>query len=247
VKEFYLLLRGELLKVKRTFIFPLVFLTPLLAGGLSLINLYLRYDYLKGLEANADLNSWQILLIQHHFLWFLFLPLVVTVFASTIFYLEYKSNSWKNTLSLPVAKSKVYLAKWLLVYMLSLAMIGINGTVIVLVGKFLSFPETTDWPLIFQYTLNQLMAISSLISFQCFFSALIKNTGISLTIGFVGVASSLFFAQSKRLAELIPYAHMLYALPDPTIDNGTVLSYGLLFALFFLLSGIICFTKKEIA
>lgn len=247
MREFYLLLGGEFLKQKRSFILPLVFLTPILAGGLSFINLYVRYDYLLTLEANARLSSWNILLMQHQFLWFLFLPLVVTVLASVVYFIENKSNSWKSTLALPVAKSKVYLAKWLLVFILSSSMIVFNGVVLVLVGNLLRFPEPTDWMLVQKYSFNQLIAITSLISLQCFLSAVIRNTNISLTIGFVGVASSLFFAQSEWFSKLIPYAHTIYALPDPTIDNSIPLIYGLAISLVCLLSGVICFNKREIA
>jgi len=73
--EFYQLLNSELLKQKGTFTRSMVLLSPILATGLSFINLLFRYDYLKGLEVNKDLSSWNLLIIQHHFLWILILPL----------------------------------------------------------------------------------------------------------------------------------------------------------------------------
>lgn len=73
--EFYQLLNYELLKQKGTFTRSMVLLSPILAVGLSFINLLFRYDYLKGLEANKDLSSWNLFIFQHHFLWILILPL----------------------------------------------------------------------------------------------------------------------------------------------------------------------------
>lgn len=70
--EFKGILTGELLKLKRIFLWPVVWLTPLLAGSLTFIILYVRYDYLKGLEGNQDLSPWQLLLLQHHYLWIFF-------------------------------------------------------------------------------------------------------------------------------------------------------------------------------
>lgn len=246
MSEFYQLLKGEFMKQSKSFILPMTLLTPILAAGLTFLNLFIRYDYLIGLEANKELSSWRLLLMQHHFLWILFLPLVVTIVASMVNYIEYKSNSWKNTLALPVSRTKVYLAKLFLVYILSIMMILINGMLLVLVGKILGFPEAVDSILISKYTLNQLFSITSLISLQCFISSAISNTNIPLVIGFVGTASSLFFAQSEKLAKIIPYAHVVFALPDPTVNSSIPLKYGLSFGVVFLIIGIIFFNKKEL-
>ena len=246
MKEFYQLLNGEFLKQKHSFTWPIALLTPILAGGLSFLNLFIRYDYLIGLGAKEGLNSWNVLLLQHHFMWFLFLPLVVTIFASMVHYIEYKSNSWKNTLALPVSRSKVYLAKWSTVFILSIIMILINAVALVIVGKILGFPEAIDFILISKYTFYQIAAITSVISIQCFISAEMRNTNIALAIGFVGIASSLFFAQSEKLSKLIPYAHTIYSLPDPTMNNNIALQYGLIFGIVFLVIGIYFFNRKEI-
>lgn len=244
--EFYRLLRGEFLKQKKSFTWPISLFAPILAGGLSFINLLIRYDYLMGLEANQGLSSWNLLLFQHHFMWFIFLPLVVTVIACMVHYIEFKSGGLKNTLALPVSKKKVYLAKWALVFILSSIMIIINGFVLLLVGIALRFPEAVDFILILKYSLYQIIGILSLISLQTLISAGINNTNIALAMGFVGVASSLFFAQSEKLAKLIPYAHIIFTLPDPTINNHIPIQYGLSLGMAFLLIGLIYFNRKEI-
>lgn len=246
MREFYQLLKGELLKQRKSFTWPIVIVTPVLASGLTFINLFIRYDYLMSLEANRSSSSWNVLLLQHHFVWFLLFSLVVTILASMVHYIEYKSNSWKSALALPISKNKLYLAKWSIVYILSIIMILFNGILLVIVGKILGFREAVDLVLILKYTLYQIAAITSLISLQCFISAEMSNTNVSLTIGAVGVASSIFFAQSERLSKLIPYAHIIYALPDPTINNSITLQYGLSFGIVFLIIGIFFFNRKEI-
>lgn len=115
-----------------------------------------------------------------------------------------------------------------------------------IIGHLLRFPEAVDWRLVLQYSAYQLVAAFSLVSFQTFVSSVIKNPSVSLAIGFVGVSSCLFFAQSQQLARLIPYAHMVLALPDPTIDNAGLLKYGIIFGVIFLAIGVFCFNKKEI-
>lgn len=244
--EFYQLLKGEFLKQRKSFIWPIAILTPILAAGLTFFNLFIRYDYLMSLEINKGASSWNVLLGQHHFIWFLLFSLVVTIFASMVHYIEYKSNSWKSALALPVSRNKVYLAKWTIVYILSIIMILFNGILLVIVGKLLGFHEAVDLVLILKYTLYQIAAITSLISVQCFISAEISNTNIPLAIGSVGVASSIFFAQSESLSKLIPYAHIIYSLPDPTIDNNITLQYGLSLGIAFLVIGIFFFNRKEI-
>ncbi len=240
------LLKGEFLKQRRSFTWPLLLLTPVVAGGLTFINLFVRYDYLMSLEGDQGFTSWNLLLLQHHFLWMFFLPLVVTVFSSMIHHMEYRSNSWKNIFALPVSKRRVYLAKWFAVFLLGSLMVWMNGVVLMIVGKLLGFPEGMDFILILKYTLYQMAAMMSLISFQCCLSAEIRNTNIVLAVGFVGVASSLFFAQSETLSKFIPYAHLIYALPDPTVDNQIAFRYGLVFGVFFLLLGVFSFCRKEI-
>lgn len=244
--EYYRLLKAEFLKQKRVFIWPLVVLTPLLGTLLSFINLLLRYDYLMSLEANQGLNSWHLLLIQHHFIWAFLLPLVATVIASHVHYLEYKSNGWKQTLALPVSRKKVYLAKWSVVLILNTLMIVFNAIFLIIVGKVLGFPELLNVSLLFTYIAYQILAISSLIGVQCWLSSTLNNPNAALAIGFVGVASSLFFAQSEQLVRFIPYAHTIYTLPEPSINNAIALYYGLSWGLIFLGLGIMNFQRKEI-
>jgi len=244
--EYCRLLKGEFLKQKKSFIWPVVIFTPLVDALLTFVNLFLRYDYLKGLEANQDLSSWQLLLTQHHFIWAFLLPLVATIITSHVHYLEYKSNSWKQTLVLPVSRIKVYLAKWSTVFILNILMILQNSIYLLIAGKILGFPEIPDIHLITIYSVYQILAITGLIGIQCFLSANLYNANLALAIGFVGVASSLFFAQSGQLAKFIPYAHIIFALPDPTINNTIALYYGLTFGLIFLAVGLLFFQSKEI-
>ena len=74
--ESFRLLKGEFLKQKKSFIWPVVVLIPLLGAFLSFCNLFFRYDYLMSLEHNQGHNSWQLLLNQHHFIWAFLLSLV---------------------------------------------------------------------------------------------------------------------------------------------------------------------------
>ncbi|NLM51414.1 MAG: ABC transporter permease subunit [Firmicutes bacterium] len=247
MQEFYRLIKGELLKQKRSFLWPVVIFTPLVGTLLTFANFCLRYDYLRGLAAKQNLSSWQLLLTQHHFLWAFFLPLVATIVASHVHYLEYKSSGWKQILALPVSRIKVYVAKWVLVFLLNLFMIIENSICLFLVGKVLGFPEIFDLSLFLTYTGYQIVAVSGLIGSQCFLSANLSNASVAMTIGFVGVASSLFFAQSEQLAKFIPYAHMIFTLPDPTINNAIALNYGFSCGLIFLGLGMIFFQRKEIS
>jgi len=246
MQEYYRLLKVEFLKQKRSFIWPTVVLTPLLGALLSFINLFLRYDYLRNLDFNQSLSSWHLFLVQHHFIWAFLFPLVVTIIASHVHYLEFKANSWKEALALPVSRKKVYLAKWSVVLILSTLMILENSICLVIAGKVLGFPEIVDVSLFATYSIYQIVAITSLIGLQCLLSANSNNANVALAIGFVGVASSLFLAQSEQLARFIPYAHMIYTLPDYRVNNAIALYYGLTFGLVFLGAGILGFQRKEI-
>lgn len=246
MQEYYRLLKGEFVKLRKCFTWPVIVLTPLLGVFLSFINLFLRYDFLMSLEANQNLSSWQVLITQHHFIWAFLLPLVATIIASQVHYLEYKSNAWKQALALPVSRVKLYLAKWSVVFILNTLMILENSTCLIIAGKVLGFPEIPDVNLFASYTGYQVAAITGLIGIQCWLSACLPNANLAVATGFVGVASSLFFAQSDKLARFIPYAHAIYTLPDPTVNNAIALCYGPAFGLIFLVAGILFFKQKEI-
>jgi len=240
------LLATEFLKLKSSFIKPVAALTPLIAGALTFVNFYVRRDYYQELAAKEGLSAWETLIFQHHFLWYLFLGLVVMVFAFQVLHVEYKSNSWKQALTLPVSRAKIYAAKWCAVFILSTAMIAANGILLGIMGKLLGFAEPLPVSLLLTYTGYQIAAISSLISCQGMLSALVRHPGISLTIGAAGVASSLFLAQSEAVAKFVPYAHIVFAVPDPAVNNAFAAQYGLGFGLGLLLAGMLGFNVKEI-
>lgn len=244
--EYARLLKTEFLKQRGTFAWALVAGTPLLVVALTFIHLNLRYDYLMNLPANQGLTPWLFLLVQHHFLWSFFFSLVVTVLAAQVYHLEEKSNYWKHVLALPVSRVKVYLAKGSLVFIQSLLMIGANTLGLVCAGKMLGLPAAPELSLLARYTFYQITAVSGLISLQCWLSHALPSTTLALGAGFLGVSSSLFMAQSEHGARFFPYAHPVFALPEPTVDNAIALCYGPVFGVLFLLVGLITFQRKEI-
>ncbi|HHW06921.1 MAG TPA: ABC transporter permease subunit [Clostridia bacterium] len=244
--EYMRLWKAEWLKQKRSFTWPLVIATPVLGTLLTFINLFFRYDYLRSVEANRGLTSWQFLLLQHHFLWAFLLSLVATVLAAQVHYLEHKANGWKQVLALPVSRGKLYAAKWTVVLTLSTLMILGNNLCLFLAGQILGFPEAPDLPLFTAYTAYQVAAVAGLTGLQCWLSAAFSNASLALGAGFVGVASSLFLAQSEALAKFIPYTHPIYALPDPTVNNAIAFGYGPALGLVLLMAGTVFFQRRDI-
>lgn len=170
---------------------------------------------------------------------------MVIVLAFQLLFIEYKTNHWKHLLALPVSRSKVYLAKGMVAYILCILMIFLNHGILVVAGKFLGFTEKTDWLLLSHYSLNQLPAVFSLLSFQLFLSAMLNNALAALALGLIGIATSFFFAQSSFLSKVIPYTHLIYTLPHATVDTTISLYYGSFLGFLFLFLGLRAFKGQD--
>lgn len=104
------LLLSEILKMRKTHVWLLLFVSPFLAT-------------VAALAANPPIeeaaNEWSLtLLIMTPMHTILFLPLIIGVFTSFICRYEHKNGGWKQLLSLPVKRTHVYMSKFLLVMLL---------------------------------------------------------------------------------------------------------------------------------
>ncbi|UOR11185.1 ABC transporter permease [Halobacillus amylolyticus] len=102
------LLSSEFLKIRKTKVWLLLFVSPILAGVI-------------GSTASPPMeegtNGWAFLfmvMVPVHSL--LLLPLMVSVFSGFICRYEHQNGGWRRLFSMPVSRQKVYAAKFLIVY-----------------------------------------------------------------------------------------------------------------------------------
>ena len=123
-------LHAETLKLRRTLVFWIVLIAPLLVHALILAS-FLAQD----LPVNKPLD-WPIIRQNIFALWTTFtLPLVITLLVALLAGMEHSQNHWKHLYALPLPRRTVIAAKW----SLGAALIGLSCLILVLITPISCF------------------------------------------------------------------------------------------------------------
>lgn len=191
------LLKTDFQKMKKRVWF-LVFLVPLVAIILQVVNYTFRFDYL--ISRHPD--KWFFLVVNIHSLWPPLLILEITLLVSLLASLEHQTEMWRKLISLPVKTKYLYYSKIIIIGLMTLlsSVILVGGTYGL--GWYLGFgsdiPHTDIWSMVF-YTL---LAALPFIFIQFWFSIKYVNQGVALT---VGIASSVFMMYAHELPDWLPW------------------------------------------
>ncbi|WP_411681534.1 ABC transporter permease [Clostridium thailandense] len=251
--SFAAILRSDLIKYKRTVLWKGIFLTPILSFILLFADLHLRYEYLissiqmKKASEVGIFTKMDVLFYQNHMavLWFMLFNLAVVAVSFIINYTEYSENTWKQMLSRPVGRGKIYLSKWLITFAAALILITLNGIALIIVKKIFNIEGNSL--LILRYMWFEIAGAVGVVSFQQFISCYFKNSLGAAAVGFAGAVGAHLFAQSKVLGNLVPYACFLRVLPlEDMSDAITAGVSGLALGILWLLIGVYEFNKRDI-
>jgi lantibiotic transport system permease protein len=122
-------LHAEVLKLKRTLAFRMVFLLPLLV---ALLEFFIAWKMEK---ISADFNIWKFLPTSSLQIWAVFMmPLLITLETALLNGIEHSDKQWKHILALPIPRHYVYFAKFAVAQCLILASTFILCALTVLVG-----------------------------------------------------------------------------------------------------------------
>ncbi|MDQ0175315.1 ABC transporter permease [Bacillus chungangensis] len=230
-------LKADLLKMKRKWIWFLVFLGPLGIVGLQAVNFGLRYDYLVGQAEDV----WQELLQNVNVLIPITLLLGIAILASMTANVEHQQNAWKQLLALPVSRTAVFTAKF------------IENVLLLLVACFLLVIETIilgialrfgfDFPLlqVIKNSFYPLFAALPIMALQVWLSITMRNQALPLTIGIFGAIFSLY---SVRGPDWLIWKWPLL-ISDKHQPEWFVM-VGLAVGLLILLFGIFDFEKRDV-
>lgn len=203
------LLKTEIMKQKKTLIWAVVFLIPFgTTGGMFLYMTFRDYNKFLDMVHRESLGLWQALVLENHFNlgWGRFMPIMVAVISTLVYYPEYRDDSWKNLLSQPLSKNKILLAKFIMIAFYTGLTIVLNTAELILVGKLIGFTEAINFPLYGKYVLYQLAALIGVISVQNWLASYFKNIliPISFSLG-VLIISGILFSFSTGLGKYLPY------------------------------------------
>src|SRR4029079_18462880 len=117
------------LKLKRTLAFRMVFVAPALVATLQFFIAWNQKRFA------ANFNMWEMLPKSGMAVWAVFmLPLLITLETALINGVEHSEKQWKHLFALPISRTAVYIAKFLVAQALALASTLVLSTLILLSG-----------------------------------------------------------------------------------------------------------------
>lgn len=122
-------IHAELLKLRRTLAFRVIFALPFLVGLLEFFIVWRTKKF------PASFNLWQTLPNNSFQVWAIFmLPLLITLETALLNGIEHSDKQWKHIFALPIPRQSVYLAKFIVAQLLILISTLVLAVLIVAVG-----------------------------------------------------------------------------------------------------------------
>ena len=237
----------ERLKLKRSKVWLLYFMGPLLGVFLAYINFFKNYDLFMQPGDNEWIEVWtQVALFMGPFV----LPIMVGIYAALVCRSEHIGGGWKQLLALPIKHSKIFLGKFLTVVkmvvitMLILLIFFIGFGYIKGVGG--SLPIFT----ILGFMIRGILACLPLILLQLIISIRAKTFGIPLAVSIVFTLPAIIVA-STPLGQIYPWTQPMLAMSPE--DESPIQSYFLFYTLVIgtfmvlFIYGLRSFIKRDIA
>lgn len=122
-------LQAELLKLKRTLAFRVIFVLPFFIATLQFFILWRMKKF------SPDFNLWQMHPSNSLQIWAVFMmPLLITLETALLNGIEHSDKQWKHIFALPVPRSAIYLSKFIVAHGLIFASTLVLAVLIVIVG-----------------------------------------------------------------------------------------------------------------
>ena len=234
----------EVIKLRRTLAFWMMFLAPLGIVGLTVL-----FDVRLAADASgADKDAWAVLVRDTLGFWVvLMLPMFVALESSLMAQLEHGPKMWKHLFSLPAPRWTTYLAKLII----TMIIVGVSTFVLMagivlsgwLIQKFGIRPDfnwispNPSWTVAIRTACLVFILSWGMIALQTYVSMKWSSFTVALGIGSVGSMLSFILVRSVTLAQVIPWSLPFNAL-EPYIKQQTSLGLPLLVSLV----GVLIFT-----
>jgi hypothetical protein len=238
-------LQSEWYKLRKSKITFILFVGPFVG---------LLIGMLFNLTFEGEVNQWYILVLSMNLTYaLLFLPLITGVLASTICRYEHQAGGWKQLLAMPVARGKIFFAKYVLLMLLVfviqlLYLVSIYG-----VGMIKGYTDPFPIEIIWRSIIGGWVATFPLVALQLWMSILFKSFAAPLTVNVIFTLPAILAINSERFGPFYPWAQpfsMMY-VGGNTDDlffipwEQLITVVGGSFVLFFL-GGYIYFQRKAV-
>ncbi|WP_077623011.1 ABC transporter permease [Sediminibacillus massiliensis] len=227
----------DLLKIKRKGLWFLTFLGPFGVVAMQMVNYGVRKDYLL---QQSD-NDWEYYVQNVSAFIPLALVLGIVILTSFMASIENETNAWKQLISLPVSKMRVYLSKFTVLASLLLVSSFLLMVFALLYGIFLDLGEGIPYVELLKQSFYPYFASLPILALQLWIAAVCQNQAIPTSTGVLGV--------------ILTYS--AFTLPDwmiwkwPTLMNdwneplvNVLLGIGVGCVLY--IAGMIDFTRRDV-
>lgn len=231
------LFKVEFLKIKRKWVWFLIFLGPFGVIVLETLNFSLRYDYLT--KQYAD-DLWGGLLGAIGFLIPPVMIMGMAIITSILANIEHADASWKQLLTAPVRKWQVFLTKFVVGWFLFLVSCALLVTGTMILGIGLDFGTDIPWQKLLETSFYPYFAALPILAFQIWLAIVFKNQGIALTVGIIAAAFSMYGA---GMPDWSPLAWPSLSKWDMPITNVWL---GLGLSLLILIWGTVDFVRRDV-
>jgi len=242
------ILSAEWFKLRKSKMVPIIFAGPIIGLFIGLTS---------NLESNTqdlDVNPWYISLFSMNLTYaLLFLPLIAGVLASLICRYEHQSGGWKQLLALPVTRGKVFIAKYVLIMILMMAMQLLYLCSIFAVGMIKGYTDPLPMEIVWKSIIGGWVATLPLVALQLWMSIMFKSFAAPFAVNVIFTLPSILAINSKTIGPYYPWAQpfsMMYVGGNtddvffvPWDQLLTVVGGG--FLLFFL-GGYLYFQRKAV-
>jgi len=240
-------LRSEFLKLRKSTIWLLVFVSPLL----SMLIGFGEAASITEIEEYQWVSTLGVMTIGHSIL---FLPLLTGVFSSFICRYEHISGGWKQLLSLPVSRRNVYIGKLLIVSLLIALTQILFVAGLLFIGWIKGFSTDIPWGIILSSVIGGWIACLPLMALQLFASVSWSSFAAPLAINVIFTIPNILIINSERFGPYYPWAQPFLMMMPNSVDSFGALhvSFETLFIvvlgslLLFFCSGFMFFIRKEI-
>ncbi|CAM3290688.1 ABC transporter permease [Filibacter tadaridae] len=241
------LFQSEFLKLRRSSIWLLIFVSPILSLVLGLSEL----SEIGEFEQHQWTATLGIMTISHAIL---FLPLLTGIFSSFICRYEHVAGGWKQLLSLPVSRRNLYIVKILIVSLLIAATQILFILGLFIIGWMKGYPIEIPWGTISTSVFGGWLACMPLIALQMFASVAWSSFAAPLAVNVIFTIPNMLIVNSERFGPYYPWSQpFLMMMPNSAENFGALnVSIETLFIvifgslILFLGTGLVYFLRKEI-
>lgn len=241
------LFRSEFLKLRKSSIWMLIFVSPIL----SLLLGFAELSELPDVGRHQWTATLGMMTVIHAIL---FLPLLTGIFSSFICRYEHAGGGWKQLLSLPVSRTNVYIVKVCIVSFLIAATQILFVAGLFFIGWMKGYPADIPWGTISASVIGGWVACLPLIALQMFVSVAWSSFAAPLAVNVIFTIPNMLIVNSETFGPYYPWAQpFLMMMPNSAESFGALnVSMETLFIvivgslMLFIGTGFGYFMRKEI-